>query len=39
MATYDFDHVGVVVHDLGATAQFFVELGFDRGELFTVNGP
>jgi catechol 2,3-dioxygenase-like lactoylglutathione lyase family enzyme len=27
MASIEFDHVGVVVNDLEATAQFFVDLG------------
>ena len=38
MATFEFDHVGVVVHNLEATARFFAYLGFDRGEPFDVGG-
>jgi catechol 2,3-dioxygenase-like lactoylglutathione lyase family enzyme len=33
-----FEHVGVVVHDLEATAQFFVTLGFKRHDAFEVGG-
>ena len=38
MAKLEFDHVGVVVDDLEATAQFFVALGFQREEPFEVGG-
>jgi catechol 2,3-dioxygenase-like lactoylglutathione lyase family enzyme len=38
MASIQFDHVGVVVHDLEVTAQFFVDLGFDREGPIEVSG-
>jgi len=38
MTSIEFDHVGAVVQDLEATAQFFADLGFDRGEPFEVGG-
>ena len=34
-----FEHIGVVVHDLEAVAQFFVALGFQRHDAFDVGGP
>jgi catechol 2,3-dioxygenase-like lactoylglutathione lyase family enzyme len=38
MASIEFDHVGVVVHDLEVTAQFFVDLGFHREGPIEVSG-
>lgn len=38
MASIEFDHVGVVVHDLEATAQFFVDLGFHHEGPIEVSG-
>jgi len=38
MASIQFDHVGVVVHDLEATAQFFVDRGFHREGPIEVSG-
>lgn len=38
MAVIEFDHVGVVVHDLVVTAQFFVDLGFHREGPIEVSG-
>jgi catechol 2,3-dioxygenase-like lactoylglutathione lyase family enzyme len=34
-----FEHVGVVVNDLEATARFFEALGFERQDPFDVGGP
>src|SRR5690349_16530858 len=33
-----FDHVGVIVNDLDATAEFFLFLGFEHGGRGTVDG-
>lgn len=38
MAVTTFDHIGVVVEDLDAAAQFFVDLGFDREEPVEIGG-
>ncbi|GMA32980.1 glyoxalase [Litorihabitans aurantiacus] len=38
MGVRSFEHVGVVVEDLDAAADFFVLLGFERGEKAEVRG-
>lgn len=38
MVVIEFDHVGVVVHNLEVTAQFFVDLGFHREGPIEVSG-
>ena len=38
MGTLRFDHVGVVVDDLGTAAAFFERLGFERQGATTVEG-
>lgn len=38
MGVRSFEHIGIIVRDLGRVADFFELLGFDRGETAVVGG-